>query len=189
MIVGHDLLRLFLRLGFIYCDPPPVAITENSIQVTLGQWVAIEETAAPYIDLYIDDPAATFTIKSLEDTGMVISPGIRLIGHTHEFVGSKVAWLTPELRGRSTLACWGMELGHSALFGEPGFCSRWRVELFNSAGRPLLLKPGTEIGQVLFHLTAFGRTYRRPYNVPPEDWTPSRLLPKNLERPFMPKPA
>jgi hypothetical protein len=80
----------------------------------------------------------------------------------------------------------------SALWGEPGFRSRWRLQLYHVGPGPLLLRSGTKIGQVLFHVTIGGRLYpqrtdrvagrwQRPYNVLDGLWRPEDLLPKHLE--------
>ena len=37
MIIGGKLIKLFLKTGWIYCSPAPQMITENSLDVTLGQ--------------------------------------------------------------------------------------------------------------------------------------------------------
>lgn len=177
MILGKKFINLALKRGWIYCSPKPRNITEVSMDITLGKgaWffnqnkINPEKPAIEQFD-WIDD---------ISDFALL--PGQMIIAHTEEFVGSSVRWLTPQIRTRSTAARWGLEVGTAALFGEPGFHSRWALELHNVADRPIYINPGWRVGQVIFQLTIGGTIYNRQYNKTEELWKPSTLLPKVLD--------
>jgi len=195
MILGSLALALALRRGWIVCQPAPQQVGENSLAVSLGQFVARPRwPGKSCTDPYADEQAQVWELTEIPHGGLRLPPRELWLGHTEEFVGSVVSWLTPELRTRSTLACWGVSLGMAALCGEPGFRSRWRLQLYHAGLGPLLLRSGTKIGQVLFHVTIGGRLYpqrtdrvaghwQRPYNVLEGLWRPEDLLPKHLELP------
>ena len=177
MIIGKKLIELCLRKGWIYCNPKPRNVTEVSLDVTLGKgaWIAKHRLIDPL-------KPATEQFEWIDDiSDFELFPNKLLIAHTHEFVGSCVPWLTPQIRSRSTIARWGFEVGTAALFGEPGFHSRWALELHNTSSQPILLQPGWRVGQVIFELTLGNALYKRQYNAPEKDWTSETLLPKNMD--------
>lgn len=178
MLLGKKFIELALKKGWIYCNPKPKNITEVSIDVTLGNgaWFQKENEINPlwFAEdqfLWIDDISR-----------MYIDPGEMVIAYTEEFVGSKVGWITPQIRTRSTAARWGLEVGTAALFGEPGFHSRWALELHNVSSKRVMINPGWRVGQVIFQLTIGGELYTRQYNKPEEEWTPKTLLPKTMDK-------
>jgi dCTP deaminase len=181
MIVGKKFIELCLKRGWIYCNPEPRNVTEVSLDVTLGKgaWIL---TRHGDIKMSINpENDSEFQFKWIDDlTNYILYPNTLLIAHTHEFVGSRVSWLTPQIRSRSTIARWGFEIGTAALFGEPGFYSRWALELHNTAGVPIALQPGWRVGQVIFQLTLGNALYNRKYNAPERDWVPETLLPKRM---------
>ena len=67
------------------------------------------------------------------------------------------------------------------MFGEPGFHSRWALELHNTTALPIMLQSGWRVGQVIFQLSLGGTLYKRQYNAPEKDWTPKVLLPKLMD--------
>lgn len=186
MIIGKKLIELCLRKGWIYCNPSPRNITEVSLDVTLGTgaWIAKPHHLNVSFNTPFTHPQvmARKQFEWIDDlNGYLLKPNELLIAHTHEFVGSTVSWLTPQIRSRSTIARWGFEIGTAALFGEPGFASRWALELHNTSRHPVILKPGWRVGQVIFELTLGNSLYTRQYNVNESDWNPEVLLPKRMD--------
>lgn len=176
MIIGKKLIELFLKRNYIYCNPQPRNITEVSVDVTLGRGAWIAKSNLDCINPM--QPAIEQFNWITDLSSFVLLPNQLLIAHTHEFVGSTVGWLTSQIRSRSTIARWGLEVGTAALFGEPGFCSRWALELHNTASTPIAIKPGWRVGQMIFQLTLGNSLYKRQYNESIENWNPETLLPK-----------
>lgn len=181
MVIGGRLIKLFLKAGWIYCNPAPVMITENSLDITLGSnfWrlkddlccVNPEAPALEQFDLVTYQSGAV----------MSLDPGRLLLAHTHEFVGSTVPWLVPQIRTRSTAARWGIECGTSALLGEGNFHSRWTLEMVNTTHLPVQQRVGWRVGQIFFSLCLGGGMYKRQYNQPEGLWTPETMLPKRMQ--------
>ena len=192
MIIGHKFIKLFLKLGWIYCDPAPRVITEDSLDVTLGRnfWVLkdglvgdVIDPCAPAIkhfDLITEDYLKLDPAYWAVGDAMLSNGRGMVIGHTEEFVGSTVPFIVPQIRSRSTFARWGGEVGTAALFGEGGFHSRWALELHNTTWKPLLVYAGWRVGQVIFSWAVGGGLYKRQYNQPKSSWTPEVLLPKAM---------
>lgn len=182
MIIGKNWIELFLKRGWIYCNPAPRNITEVSLDVTLGKgaWVLRDRY---YGQIVLPSKPAIDQFEWIEDIdGYKLLPNELLIAHTEEFVGSTVSWLTPQIRSRSTIARWGFEVGTAALFGEPGFHSRWALEIHNTSSKPVFLQSGWRVGQMIFELTVGNSIlYNRKYNAPEKDWTPQTLLPKTMD--------
>lgn len=183
MIIGKKFIELCLRKGWIYCNPEPQNVTEVSLDVTLGKGAWISNTRdVPFVGVIDPSLNSKDQFEWIDDLkNYILTPDTLLIAHTHEFVGSRVSWLTPQIRSRSTIARWGFEIGTAALFGEPGFYSRWALELHNTAGVPIVLQPGWRVGQIIFQLTLGSALYNRKYNAPEKDWTPETLLPKRMD--------
>lgn len=176
MILGRKYIKLFMRLGWIHCDPPPVKITENSLDITLGNhfWT-IGDVDSVYMG---DDSRGRFnytTAKYIE-----IQPSQMVIGCTEEFVGSTVPFVVPQVVSKSSTARWGLEAITGAGFGEGGFHSRWALEIVNTNSVPVVVLAGTPIGQMYFTLCIGGGLYKRSYNQPRDKWSPEVLLPKSV---------
>lgn len=176
MIIGKKLIERFIKKGYIYCNPSPKKVTEVSFNITLGKGAWFNTGI-----IYPDKPAIGQFEWTENIDGMFLNPGQMIIAHTEEFCGSTVGWLTPQIRSRSTIARWGFEVGTAALFGEPGFHSRWALELHNVTDKRIMIKSGWEVGQLIFQLTLGGTLYKRQYNVIESEWKPESLLPKVME--------
>lgn len=180
MILGKKWIKLALRLGWIHCEPAPTKITEVSFNVTLGQYVW--KLANDITFIYPEDDARDYysLIDISHPTYFKALPGRMYIGHTQEFCGSTVPFITSSIRTRSTFRRWGMDIAMAAGMGEPGYHSRWALELHNSHHVPVYIGLGWEIGQLSFSWVTGGSTYKRAYNVPESEWTPEALLPKPM---------
>lgn len=178
MILGKALIECCLKRNWIYCDPKPKNVTEVSLDVTLGPkaWVVRKDIRC--IDPEWDAINQFELIDNID--GYELPPNELLIAYTNEFVGTTVPWITPQIRSRSTIARWGFEVGTAALFGEPGFHSRWALEVHNVTSKPIYIKSGWRVGQVIFELTLGNALYNRQYNAPSKNWLPEVLLPKKM---------
>ena len=180
MIIGKNLIEKWLKKGHIYCNPKPKKVTEVSLNATLGKGAWIIKNGIDVIDPTYPASDQFMWIDNID--GFELQPNQLLIGHTDEFVGTTTSWLTPQIRSRSTSARWGFEIGTAALFGEPGFASRWALEIHNTTSKPIYIRPGWQVGQVIFHLTIGNNLlYKRQYNANEKDWLPESLLPKLME--------
>ncbi|MCK5387614.1 MAG: hypothetical protein KAJ39_10515 [Gammaproteobacteria bacterium] len=63
--------------------------------------------------------------------GILLAPFERILGHTVEFIGSTVPWITSEVRARSTIVRWGISIALDAGLGNPGYYNSWTVEIIN----------------------------------------------------------
>lgn len=177
-MLGRKAIKLFMRLGWIRCVPDPVCIGENGIDVTLGDTFCVLDTER-VAEVRPDGDASEQFLCERHDV-LRVRPGCQVIGATHEFIGSTVSFIVPELRTRSTLAGWGVDLGGNALMGEAGFASRWRLAIRNHQSATVRLFPGWRVGQVVFHLCFGGERYDRSYNVAVDEWDLVSLLPKAM---------
>lgn len=63
--------------------------------------------------------------------GILFAPFERVLGHTVEYIGSTVPWITAEIRARSTTERWGASIVLDAGLGNPGYMNSWTVEIIN----------------------------------------------------------
>ena len=167
-----------MKLGWIYCNPAPVKITEVSFDVTLGNdfWRLMDN-----IDSVRPTDPAIWYYQYLWTCGqMWIPPGKMYIGSTAEYCGSTVPFITTSMRTKSTFRRWGLDVAMAAGMGEPGFHSRWALELHNSHNVPVMVETGWPVAQLLFSWCMGATKYNRPYNAPESEWTADVLLPKSM---------
>ena len=69
--------------------------------------------------------------KETGKKGILLAPLERILGHTVEFIGSAVPWITSEVRARSTIVRWGVSIALDAGLGNPGYYNSWTVEIIN----------------------------------------------------------
>jgi deoxycytidine triphosphate deaminase len=184
-VIGHKYIKLFMKLGWIYCVPDPVAITENSIDVTLGDvfWRLVPEVGYILPDVISGAQfQREYPVQHPDGRNMiVVRPGEMLLAHTVEFIGTTVPFIVPRIRSRSTFARWTGEVITGAGEGEGNYHSRWVFEMHCTSCKPLVVKCGWRVGQVLFDFCIGGGMYRRQYNTPMSEWTPECMLPKRMD--------
>ena len=171
-------IRQAIEEGHIVCHPlVPKNIAGSSVDVTLGEWFYRTERTGvsgfynPFdpsdVDRYFDGPhKAENHRKWAKDNGrqlfksippnqqiIVVRPGERLLGHTHEFIGIKAPG-TSTLQARSTWGRNGVAVCIDAGWGDPGYINRWTLEIYNmNQHESVVLPVGERIAQMVFHET------------------------------------
>ncbi len=172
-----------IRRGHIICHPLNVDnIKGSSIDVTLGGdgfWVANANKRPIYDprdqaeverffrlekpsrhDEFCDKHGLT-PMSNVPGEALVIPvyPGERILAHTHEFIGILPPG-TSSMQSRSTWGRNGIAVCIDAGWGDPGYATRWTMEIHNFNQELVLLVVGDRIAQIVLHKTG---TVARPY--------------------------
>lgn len=179
MILGRDKILAALASGAIVCEPAPDAVEATHIDLHLGRWYYRPRSRIARVDAASTDPHACYDLCDAERTSGVIVPGYALVlAHTVEIAGTTVPALLPTIETRSTLARWGLAAHISAGYGDPGYCSRWTLELYNHHAWPIALPIGARIACITFHeVDGNDVLYAARYNTRGA-WQPSDMLPR-----------
>lgn len=85
---------------------------------------------------------------------IVIRPGERILGHTHEFVGIRSQGGACEVKSRSSWGRNGVAVCFDAGWVDPGYINRITLEIYNlNMHESVVLPVGERIGQLIFHHT------------------------------------
>jgi len=132
----------------------------------------------------------------LDGAGIWLQPGERVLGHTVEIAGGRVAGdvaVTTHLQATSTAGRHGITACECAGYGDVGFWNIWVLEITNNTRDAMFLPVGAIIAQVAFTQVAVpGHEYGQitgnyqPRDVStPDDvrraWRPEHMLPKTLK--------
>lgn len=204
-----------IKQGHIICYPLiEKNIAGSSIDVTLGEWFYRTERTGVSgfynpvdprdVERYFDGPhKAEIHKKWARANGrqlfknippdqriIIVRPGERLLGHTHEFVGIKAPG-TSTLQARSTWGRNGVAVCIDAGWGDPGYINRWTLEIYNmNQHESVVLPVGERIAQMVFHETGPVRgEYKKlsgKYQVGTssnltqiiKSWLPEQMLPR-----------
>ena len=171
-------IRRAIKEGHIVCYPlVKQNIAGSSIDVTLGEWFYRTERTGvsgfynPFdpkdVDRYFDGPHRAQIHKTWAKANgrqpfegippnqpiIVVRPGERLLGHTHEFIGIKAPG-TSTLQARSTWGRNGVAVCIDAGWGDPGYINRWTLEIYNmNQHESVVLPVGERIAQMVFYET------------------------------------
>jgi deoxycytidine triphosphate deaminase len=164
--------------GHIVCHPfIEKNVAGSSMDVTLGNWYYRTERTSqggfynPFdeadVQRYFDGPHSAekhedwamrngrklFTGIPADHPIIVLAPGERILGHTHEFVGIKPPG-TSTMQARSTWGRNGVAVCLDAGWGDPGYINRWTMEIYNMNSRDSVVLPvGERIAQMVFYAT------------------------------------
>lgn len=167
-----------IKSGHIICHPlVDKNVAGSSIDVTLGEWYYRTERTGvsgfynPFdkkdVARYFDGPYKAEIHKNWARSNrrqlfegippshpiIVVRPGERLLGHTHEFIGIKAPG-TSTLQARSTWGRNGMAVCIDAGWGDPGYINRWTLEIYNmNQHESVILPVGERIAQMVFYET------------------------------------
>lgn len=117
---------------------------------------------------------------------ILLKPRSRILAHTNEFVGIKPPG-TSEMRARSSWGRNGISVCLCAGWGDPGYYSRWTMEISNFNDEAVPLPVGERIAQMIFHRTgtvsenyADGGKYQSTDDVKELvlNWKPEMMLPR-----------
>lgn len=208
-------IRQAIKDGHIVCHPlVKKNIAGSSLDVTLGNWFYRTERTGvsgfynPFdlkdVTRYFDGPYEAQIHKAWAKANgrqlfagippaqpiIVVRPGERLLGHTHEFIGIKAPG-TSTLQARSTWGRNGVAVCIDAGWGDPGYINRWTLEIYNmNQHESVVLPVGERIAQMVFYETGpVSGEYKKlsgKYQSGPStdvdklvrDWRPHQMLPK-----------
>ena len=85
---------------------------------------------------------------------IVLRPGERILGHTHEFIGIRTHGGASEVKSRSSWGRNGVAVCFDAGWIDPGYVNRITLEIYNlNQHESVVLPVGERIGQLIFHKT------------------------------------
>ena len=149
MILTHDVILRELASGRLVIDPlEPDQVGPASIDLHLGDEIRVMQGGPPVIDL--DEGADYRTVTQVRPLTKpyVLQPGETIHGITRERIR-----LPPDvggwLEGRSRYARLGLMIHVTAGFVAPGVDNRQVLEMSNVAGRPLLIRSGIRLCQIV----------------------------------------
>ncbi len=207
-----DILEKY-KNGQIVITPFNKSLLNNaSYDVRLGYHLALP-IMHPGIDV---DPTKVdakdfYKIVDIRDMGGCywLPPGIRILAHTHEFIGGRLdpsrvsdkikatgLKISPRtgylgsMKTKSTPARWGLDWCMSAGWGDCDFTGRWALEIINVSPWRMPLYPGMIGGQVVFEEVQGVETsyiqighYQSTYDMDKliKEWKPEDLLPKRIK--------
>lgn len=189
-------------------------IAGSSIDVTLGHWFYRTERTNdagffnPFdegdVSRYFDGPhQAEIHSMWAEKNGrklfvgipadqpiIVLRPGERILGHTHEFIGIKAPG-TSTMQARSTWGRNGVSVCMDAGWGDPGYINRWTMEIYNNNQHESVVLPvGERIAQLVFYHTGpvdteYSKLSGKYQTMTSDslvdlinDWRPEQMLPR-----------
>ncbi len=147
MILSRDAITAEIDAGRLLITPlDPDQIGPASIDLHLGDEIRVFEPGGP-IEIADTDHTAISALQRF-DEGYPLAPGETIHGVTRERVtlpGDIAGWL----EGRSRYARLGLLIHVSAGFVCPGVNNHQVLEISNLGGRPLVLRPGLRICQII----------------------------------------
>lgn len=161
MILSGNEIKKELGKSIIITPFNEKQLNPNSYNLRLDNEILIYDT--PVLDMKKPNPTIKMTIP---DEGMVIKPGMIILGKTMEWTESHK--YLPCLEGRSSIGRLGLFVHVTAGFGDVGFCGRWTLEI--SAVQPVRIYPGVEVCQIYYQdvkgeVTPYNGKYNNSENV------------------------
>ena len=214
-VYSNTQIKKALQTGDIVIYPyVEECVNGSSVDVTLGEWYFRTEKDTnstlynPFdehdVARYFDGPkfakphrqwCEVHGIKMLagipEDHPIIVlSPGERILAHTHEFIGIKAPG-TSTMQARSTWGRNGVAVCLDAGWGDPGYINRWTMEIYNmNQHHSVILPVGERIAQIVFYETGeveqeYAKLSGKYQELPEDDlaglirnWRPEQMLPK-----------
>ena len=178
-VYSNTEIRAAVADGTIVCVPyNDKHVSEASLDFTLGHYFYKQEPTIdskvynPFdksdVDRYFKGPLEAISHKEWckknkhklfdnipEDHPIIVlQPGERILGHTHEFVGIRPAGGACEVRSRSSWGRNGVAICFDAGWIDPGYINRITLEIYNlNMHESVVLPVGERIGQLIFHHT------------------------------------
>ncbi len=227
-VYSNTEIRQAIREGIIVCDPfVDSNVAEASLDVILGNYYYQMETVNegyvfnPFcgqeVSRYFKGPFKAekhnawveghgrklFKNIPVDHPIIVLQPGERILGHTHEFVGIRALGGACRVMARSSMGRIGIAVCFDAGWIDPGYINRITLEIYNLNKRPVVLPVGERVAQIIFERTGpvegsyeEGRSGRSgKYQVSADldelkrTWSPEQMLPRNyMDNRTLPKP-
>lgn len=155
----------------------------NSYDVRLGNWFYFPQPPErlglynPFLEAsvraYWGNP-----IKYPLDGNVIIRPGVTVLAHTLEYIGTRNGYAA-RMHARSSVGRSGIMVCKCAGVGDEGYWNRWTMELSVLGHKPIVLKVGMRIAQMTFEYVGQTlRSYDGKYTLHEGKWTPENMLPK-----------
>ena len=160
MILTHDVILREIASGRIVIDPyNEDQVGPASIDLHLGDEIRVLEGGPPVIALDEDADYRKVTVVRRLDAPYVLHPGETIHGITRERIR-----LPPDiggwLEGRSRFARLGLMIHVTSGFVAPGVDNCQVLEMSNVAGRPLAIRAGVRLCQIVLQRTEGEAVYR-----------------------------
>ena len=160
MILTHDVILREIASGRIVIDPFVAdQVGPASIDLHLGDEIRVMEGGPPIVELDEDADYRTVTVVRPLAGRYVLRPGETIHGITRERIR-----LPPDvggwLEGRSRFARLGLMIHVTSGFVAPGVDNRQVLEMSNVAGRPLAIRAGVRLCQIVLQRTEGEAVYR-----------------------------
>jgi dCTP deaminase len=185
-----------MKSGSIVIDPfKTERLGTNSYDVELGHWFW-RHSENGGVRRPSEGGFAFTKFDARQEGGIVLEPGERVLGHTVEIVGGRVAEtrvetgqtkrvaVTTAMHAKSTAGRHGLTVCQCAGWGDVGYVSRWTLEIQNQLSCSQWLPVGALLAQISFEeveppgkdYVALGGMYQVG-----DDWTPEAMLPGDLK--------
>jgi len=160
VILTHDVIVREIASGRLVIDPlEPDQIGPASVDLHLGDEIRVMQGGAPIIDI---DESTDY--RSVTEVRPLIEPYVLQPGETIHGITRERIRLPPDiggwLEGRSRYARLGLMIHVTSGFVQPGVDNRQVLEMSNVAGRPLKIRAGTRLLQIVLQRTEGEATYR-----------------------------
>ena len=151
MLISDRDIRQELASDRIRLEPfDESMIQPASIDVRLDRFFRLfDNHKYAHIDPSQDQSELTRLVEVAPDEPFVLHPGEFVLGATYEKV-TLPADIAARLEGKSSLGRLGLLTHSTAGFIDPGFSGHVTLELSNMATLPILLWPGSKVGQLCF---------------------------------------
>ena len=151
MLISDRDIRAELDSQRIVLDPfQPDMIQPSSVDVRLDRFFRLfDNHKYAHIDPELEQPDLTRLVEVDPEEPFVLHPGEFVLGSTYETV-TLPHDIAARLEGKSSLGRLGLLTHSTAGFIDPGFSGHVTLELSNMATLPIMLWPGSKIGQLCF---------------------------------------
>lgn len=163
MLISDGSLFELLERGDLTVAPlGDDAVQPSSIDLRLGEGLRLFHADGPEI-IDPEQRQNLTTATRIHDPGFLINPGEFLLGHTLEEVHTSSGYAV-QFTGKSSLARLGLTVHQTAGHVDPGFRGRITLEIQNVNTKPIRLRVGMWIGQIL--VFQLDRPCEVPYGAP-----------------------
>lgn len=151
MLFSDQDIRKEIDAGQIALEPyDPSMIQPASVDVRIDRFFRLfDNHKYPYIDPSQRQEDLTRLVEVAPDEPFILHPGEFVLGATYEKV-TLPDNIAARLEGKSSLGRLGLLTHSTAGFIDPGFSGHVTLELSNMATLPIMLWPGSKVGQLCF---------------------------------------
>lgn len=166
MILTDREIRIAIETRQVIIDPAPAdeAYSSTSLDLTLGAGLHVFKTAQPGLDMVIDPSAEGYNFldainelaneQDVPADGFALVPGKLILARTEERVNLPItSRIAARVEGKSSLARLGLGVHITAPTIHGGFTGKIQLEIVNHGSRPIRLRKGMRICQLIFETT------------------------------------